>query len=30
MADKTVKFGPFGNFKKLQQEDVVAIYRMSL
>jgi alcohol dehydrogenase YqhD (iron-dependent ADH family) len=30
MADKTVKFGPFGNFKKLQHEDVMAIYRMSL
>ncbi|WP_410512180.1 iron-containing alcohol dehydrogenase [Paenibacillus sp. BR2-3] len=30
MADKAVKFGPFGNFRKLQHEDVVEIYKMSL
>lgn len=30
MADKAMKFGAFGNFKKLQKEDVMAIYRMSL
>ncbi|MDO7908140.1 iron-containing alcohol dehydrogenase [Paenibacillus sp. JX-17] len=30
MADKAVKFGPFGNFAKLQREDVVAIYEASL
>ena len=30
MADKAVRFGPFGNFRKLQHEDVVEIYRMSL
>jgi len=30
MADKAVKFGPFGNFRKLQHEDVMEIYRMSL
>lgn len=30
MADKAVKFGPFGNFRKLQREDVVEIYTMSL
>ncbi|WP_310549696.1 iron-containing alcohol dehydrogenase [Paenibacillus glufosinatiresistens] len=30
MADKAVKFGPFGNFSKLQREDVIEIYKMSL
>ncbi|KGE18614.1 iron-containing alcohol dehydrogenase [Paenibacillus wynnii] len=30
MADKAVRFGPFGNFRKLQHEDVVQIYKMSL
>lgn len=30
MADKAMRFGPFGNFRKLQREDVVEIYRMSL
>ncbi|OWR29377.1 NADH-dependent alcohol dehydrogenase [Saccharibacillus sp. O23] len=30
MADKAMKFGPFGNFNKLQREDVVAIYQASL
>jgi len=30
MADKAMKFGPFGNFNKLQREDVVAIYKASL
>lgn len=30
MADKAVKFGPFGNFRKLQREDVIEIYTMSL
>lgn len=30
MADKAVRFGPFGNFRKLQREDVVEIYKMSL
>lgn len=30
MADKTVIYGPFGNFKKLTKEDVVEIYRASL
>lgn len=30
MAAKTVRFGPFGNFRKLQREDVVEIYKMSL
>jgi len=30
MADKAMKFGPFGNFKKLNREDVLAIYRASL
>ncbi|MFP4977961.1 iron-containing alcohol dehydrogenase [Paenibacillus sp. CN-4] len=30
MADKTVRFGPFGNFRKLDREDVVEIYKMSL
>lgn len=30
MAEKAVLFGPFGNFKLLQREDVVAIYQASL
>ncbi|KWX73250.1 iron-containing alcohol dehydrogenase [Paenibacillus jilunlii] len=30
MADKAVRFGPFGNFRKLQREDVVEIYTMAL
>ncbi|MFE0560155.1 iron-containing alcohol dehydrogenase [Paenibacillus sp. NPDC058910] len=30
MADKAMRFGPFGNFHKLQREDVVEIYKMSL
>jgi alcohol dehydrogenase YqhD (iron-dependent ADH family) len=30
MAEKTVRFGPFGNFRKLNKEDVVEIYKMSL
>lgn len=30
MADKAVRFGPFGNFSKLQHEDVLEIYKMSL
>lgn len=30
MADKAMRFGPFGNFRKLQREVVVEIYRMSL
>ncbi|MFB5268068.1 iron-containing alcohol dehydrogenase [Paenibacillus enshidis] len=30
MADKAVRFGPFGGFNKLQREDVVAIYKASL
>lgn len=30
MADKAMRFGPFGNFRKLQREDVVEIYKMSL
>ncbi|WP_028544585.1 iron-containing alcohol dehydrogenase [Paenibacillus taiwanensis] len=30
MADKAMLFGPFGNFKKLDREDVLAIYRASL
>ncbi|ANS75416.1 butanol dehydrogenase [Paenibacillus yonginensis] len=30
MAEKTVKFGPFGNFAKLDKEDVLEIYRLSL
>lgn len=30
MADKAMVFGPFGNFNKLQREDVVAIYKASL
>ncbi|AIQ40193.1 iron-containing alcohol dehydrogenase [Paenibacillus sp. FSL R5-0912] len=30
MADKAVRFGPFGNFRKLQREDVVEIYKLAL
>ncbi|GJM71041.1 hypothetical protein HMSSN036_32570 [Paenibacillus macerans] len=30
MADKAVKFGPFGRFAVLNKQDVVEIYRMSL
>ncbi|MEK8212271.1 MULTISPECIES: iron-containing alcohol dehydrogenase [unclassified Paenibacillus] len=30
MADKAVRFGPFGNFCKLEREDVVEIYTMAL
>ncbi|AIQ12072.1 iron-containing alcohol dehydrogenase [Paenibacillus durus] len=30
MADKAIRFGPFGNFRKLQREDAVEIYTMSL
>lgn len=30
MADKAMVYGPFGNFKKLQRDDVLAIYRASL
>ncbi|WP_055105185.1 iron-containing alcohol dehydrogenase [Paenibacillus ihumii] len=30
MADKAMRFGPFGNFAKLDKEDVLAIYRRSL
>lgn len=30
MADKAMARGPFGNFKTLDREDVLAIYRMSL
>ncbi|CAG7636551.1 iron-containing alcohol dehydrogenase [Paenibacillus allorhizosphaerae] len=30
MADKAMVYGPFGNFKSLQREDVLAIYRKSL
>ncbi|NMO96797.1 iron-containing alcohol dehydrogenase [Paenibacillus lemnae] len=30
MADKSVRFGPFGNFRKLEREDVIEIYKMSL
>ncbi|UOY90945.1 iron-containing alcohol dehydrogenase [Ectobacillus sp. JY-23] len=30
MAEKTVVYGPFGNFKKLTKEDVLAIYRAAL
>ncbi|WP_438433948.1 iron-containing alcohol dehydrogenase [Gorillibacterium sp. sgz500922] len=30
MADKAMAGGPFGNFKKLDREDVLAIYRRSL
>ncbi|WP_438347040.1 iron-containing alcohol dehydrogenase [Paenibacillus sp. FA6] len=30
MADKALRFGPFGNFNKLDREDVIKIYNMSL
>lgn len=30
MADKAMAHGEFGNFKKLNKEDVVAIYKASL
>ncbi|MRN55938.1 iron-containing alcohol dehydrogenase [Paenibacillus monticola] len=30
MADKAVRFGPFGNFRKLEREDVVEIYKLAL
>jgi alcohol dehydrogenase YqhD (iron-dependent ADH family) len=30
MTDKAMVYGPFGNFKKLQREDVASIYRKSL
>ncbi|MEK4996094.1 NADH-dependent alcohol dehydrogenase [Paenibacillus odorifer] len=30
MADKAVRFGAFGNFRKLEREDVVEIYKMAL
>ncbi|AHV96523.1 iron-containing alcohol dehydrogenase [Paenibacillus sabinae] len=30
MADKAVRFGSFGNFRKLQREDVVEIYKLAL
>ncbi|GGF92935.1 iron-containing alcohol dehydrogenase [Paenibacillus abyssi] len=30
MADKAMVYGPFGNFKKLDRDDVLAIYRKSL
>lgn len=30
MADKAVRFGPFGNFAKLNKQDVLEIYRSSL
>ena len=30
MADKAMVYGPFGNFKKLQYDDVLAIYKKSL
>ncbi|TBL73899.1 iron-containing alcohol dehydrogenase [Paenibacillus thalictri] len=30
MADKAMVYGPFGNFQKLNHEDVLAIYRRSL
>lgn len=30
MADKAVRFGPFGNFAKLEKSDVLEIYRRSL
>ncbi|MGZ9848583.1 iron-containing alcohol dehydrogenase [Macrococcus psychrotolerans] len=29
-ADKTLIYGPFGNFYKLQREDILAIYRAAL
>ncbi|HEY2492190.1 MAG TPA: iron-containing alcohol dehydrogenase [Paenibacillus sp.] len=30
MADKAMRFGPFGNFRKLNKDDVIEIYKMSL
>ncbi|MNJ68014.1 NADH-dependent butanol dehydrogenase A [compost metagenome] len=30
MADKAMRFGAFGNFAKLEKEDVLEIYRRSL
>jgi alcohol dehydrogenase len=30
MADKTMAYGPFGHFQKLDRDDALAIYRMSL
>lgn len=30
MADKAMVYGPFGNFKQLQYDDVLAIYKKSL
>ncbi|AJS57579.1 iron-containing alcohol dehydrogenase [Paenibacillus sp. IHBB 10380] len=30
MADKAMRFGPFGNFRKLNKDDVMEIYKMSL
>lgn len=30
MADKAVRFGPFGNFRKLERQDVVEIYKLAL
>lgn len=30
MAEKTVRFGPFGKFRTLHKEDVVEIYKLSL
>ncbi|WP_314001220.1 iron-containing alcohol dehydrogenase [uncultured Paenibacillus sp.] len=30
MAEKAMVYGPFGNFKKLQYDDVLAIYKQSL
>lgn len=30
MAEKAMKYGPFGNFQQLNREDVLAIYRLSL
>ncbi|MGF7045975.1 alcohol dehydrogenase YqhD (iron-dependent ADH family) [Paenibacillus sp. DS2015] len=30
MADKAMRFGPFGNFRTLNKEDVIEIYKMSL
>jgi alcohol dehydrogenase YqhD (iron-dependent ADH family) len=30
MADKAVRFGAFGNFAKLEKEDVMEIYRRAL
>jgi hypothetical protein len=30
MAERAVKFGPLGNFRKLEARDVEAIYRLAL